>query len=203
MKQPARRIVVAPGSSPAPFSLRSRGYLPHIEASDATYFVTFRTAGTLPSSVVEDMRRTKQVAQKVDEYLDRSSDACWLRDPKVAQLVVEALKHFDVVRYRLHAWCVMPNHVHVVFAVLPGWSPALQNRTPLATIVQSWKSYTGRRANQILGRSGEFWQREYYDHVIRNEDEFARYVEYTVNNPVKSGLCDRWDEYPWTGVAAP
>ena len=87
--------------------------------------------------------------------------------------------------YRLVAWCVMPNHVHVVCRLLPGQE--------LAAVLQSWKSYTARKANGILERSGNFWQREYYHRLIRDEEEFARAVRYVVSNPDRAGLKDwKW-----------
>ena len=64
----------------------------------------------------------------------------------------------------------------------------------LKDILHSWKSYTGTQANLVLGRSGRFWQREYYDHAIRDQEEFEHYVWYTLMNPVKAGLCVRWQD---------
>ena len=79
----------------------------------------------------------------------------------------------------------MPNHVHVVARLLPGQT--------LATVVHSWKSFTAKRANAILGREGTFWQREYYDHLIRNEGEFERAMNYVADNPAKAILKDwKW-----------
>ena len=79
----------------------------------------------------------------------------------------------------------MPNHVHVVFRPI--------GNHQLAAILHSWKSYTANAANRILKRTGSFWQREYYDHLIRNEEDFLRIVRYVMNNPVKAGLRD----WPW------
>ena len=79
----------------------------------------------------------------------------------------------------------MPNHVHVVVRLLPG--------NKLADVVHSWKSFTAKRANELLGRSGSFWQREYYDHLIRDEQELERAMRYVSENPVKAGLRDwKW-----------
>ena len=129
--------------------------------------------------------------------LDRGLGECWLKDPRVARLVVTALRYFDKKRYNLDAWCVMPNHVHVVVRPIAPSDSALYL---LGSIVHSWKSYTAKQANKILRRSGEFWQREYYDHLIRDEEEFWHFIEYTLENPVKAGLCRRWEEWPWSGL---
>ena len=154
-------------------TLRSRGYLPHLESDNAIYFVTFRLAGTLPKSVLEsyeferdslmklarqqnrDLTSYEQTAlkflysQKIQDYLDRSEGECWLSNKRIAQLMIDALKKFNEIRYLLHAWCVMPNHVHVVFHDFSSGS--------LARIVHSWKSFTAHQANEILKRSGKFW----------------------------------------------
>jgi REP element-mobilizing transposase RayT len=84
----------------------------------------------------------------------------------------------------------MPNHVHVVCRLLPG--------PELAKVLQSWKSCTARRANAILGRKGTFWQREYYDRLIRDEEEFERAVRHVVSNPERAGLKD----WKWVWCAA-
>jgi len=196
-----------PPASPFPgerkISVRDRGRLPHWEAATATYFVTFRLADSLPQGVLRkiifarndilltaaragreitgaERKRLMQLdARKIEKYLDSGAGKCFLRRPVVAQIVSNAINRFDGTRYRLFAWCVMPNHVHVVFQ-------ALADNT-LAAILHSWKSFTAKKANQALERSGEFWQREYYDHLIRDTAELIRAVGYVVNNPKKAG----------------
>lgn len=194
--------------------LRSRGYLPHYEKPGHTYFVTFRLAGSLPNIVLESWilqrkdiietarmmnrplseheERRLQVlnSEKVEAYLDKGEGDCWLGQTAVAQLVVDALKHFDGIRYHLIAWCVMPNHVHVV--VTP-------EGLSLAKVLHSWKSFTAHEANKLLSRQGDFWQREYYDHLIRNEKELQHYINYTLENPVAAGLCKNQPDWPWSG----
>jgi len=88
---------------------------------------------------------------------------------------------------RVVGWCLMPNHVHVLVRPLDGHA--------LPDILQSWKSYTAKAANRLLGRSGPFWQREYYDHVVRNEQELQRCTDYIVSNPARACLA----EWPWLG----
>ena len=122
---------------------------------------------------------------KIEEYFDRGAGSCSLRDPRIGELMANALRFWDGKRYRLVAWCVMPNHVHVVCRLLPGQE--------LSVVLRSWKSYTARRSNEILGRCGVFWQRQYYDRLIRNGDEFERAVRYVVGNPERAGLKDwKW-----------
>jgi len=196
------RDTVAPASGLHPTDevrVRSRGRLPHWERDEATYFVTFRLFDSLPAVALERIKQTKpggDYAERLDAYLDRGSGASFLKDPRVAKLVVDALRHFDGARYHLHAWCVMPNHVHVIFSVLPARTPALR----LSSIIQSWKSFTAKEANRPLARTGSFWQREYYDHLVRDDEDFVRCIEYTINNPVKAGLCERWEDWPASGL---
>jgi REP element-mobilizing transposase RayT len=193
-------------------TVRSRGRLPHWEDSPATYFVTFRLADSLPKaaidrieferkailataqamgrkpSLLERMRLAEVFNDKVEAYLDAGSGEQYLAESRVAQAVTNTLLHFDRIRYRLFTWCVMPNHVHVVFQPLAG--------RELSEIVHTWKSYSAKEANRILGRVGAFWQREYYDHLVRNEKEFLRVVRYVKDNPRKAKLTD----WPWVGV---
>ncbi|HEV2691907.1 MAG TPA: transposase [Verrucomicrobiae bacterium] len=81
--------------------------------------------------------------------------------------------------YRLFAWVVMPNHVHTLIETL---------ETPLPEILQGWKSFTSKAINRILKRQGEFWQTDYFDRYIRDEEHFGKVLRYIENNPVKAGL---------------
>ena len=185
-------------------STRNRGHQPHWESPVATYFVTFRLADSLsheelqrilfsrkdiPATAkqmargiteAEQKRLSKLRAPSIEKYLDAGAGACFLRNAVVANIVPDSLRQFDGKRYELFAWCVMPNHVHVVFRATVG--------NTLARILHSWKSFSAKRANKFLHRTGEFWQREYYDRLIRDEAEFYRAIQYVVDNPRKAGL---------------
>jgi REP element-mobilizing transposase RayT len=130
---------------------------------------------------------------KIEAYLDAGRGECWLRDPRVADQVAEAFRFFHGQRYDLGPWVVMPNHVHVL--VRPLGAHLLDG------IVRSWKGFTARAANQLLGRTGEaFWAREFYDHLVRDDAERARLGDYIHDNPVKAGLCARWEDWPWSSA---
>jgi menaquinone-specific isochorismate synthase len=189
--------------------IRSRGHHPHWETDNGTYFVTFRLADSLPHSVLKlyeeqrrlllrnvaaessdaDLRRQMHdlFSEHIETCLDQSSGECYMSRPEIADVVVSALLHFDQRRYDLRTWCVMPNHVHAVFKPAAGES--------LARIVHSWKSFTACRANKILGRTGAFWQREYYDHLIRDEQDEAHAISYVLRNPEMAGLKN----WKWVG----
>ena len=125
------------------------------------------------------------VDRRFDEALDAGYGACHLRGPKLPKWFTNALQYFEGERYALVAACVMPNHVHAVFAPLHGHG--------LADILHSWKSFTSKEANKLLGTTGQFWEREYFDHLIRNAAELERTVRYVVENPAKAGLKDwKW-----------
>ena len=187
----------------------SRSYLPHTDSPGVAQGITFRLADSVPRQVIErwrdEIRFARQgrndaachaeLRRRVARYEDAGWGACHLRRPEIAALVRDALLRFDGERYRLLAWCVMPNHVHVVVKQRRGF--------PLAGIVGSWKAYTARRANEILGRNGPFWMRDYHDRRIRNERHMGKAVAYVRNNPVKAGLCERAEDWPWSSAAGP
>jgi REP element-mobilizing transposase RayT len=201
------------GGTLAPFrydsvAFRDRGYLPHWEMEGATYSVTFRLGDSLPQALLsqldferKDIMKTAQqmgrdlseaermrlddIYRQFDEALDAGYGACRLARPEVADMVYNALLHFEGERYALESACVMPNHVHAVFAPLHGHD--------LADILHSWKSFTSKEANKLQGTTGQFWEREYFDRLIRNVSELERTVRYVVENPVKAGLKDwKW-----------
>ncbi|MEW6380496.1 MAG: transposase [bacterium] len=188
---------------------RQGAYLPHWTQEGATYAVTFRLFDSLPATVLKEWlferenivktaaqsgrtlsdserhRLASLHSQKIEAWLDRGQGCCCLRDERVAAIVENALRHFDGQRYYLIAWCIMPNHVHVVLTPTQGHD--------LPAILHSWKSYTSKEINRLLGRSGELWQSEYYDHLIRDEKDFYKQVEYVLQNPDGAGLSNwRW-----------
>ena len=185
----------------------SRSYLPHFDAPYVAQGLTFRLVDSVPRSVIDRWReeidlsevlrtdgaRYQELLHRVAQYEDAGWGECYLRRPEIATLVCEALVRFDRQRYRLREWCVMPNHVHVLVKQLKGF--------PLGEVVKSWKVFTAREANAILGRTGQFWMREYHDRRIRDEEHMNRAVAYIRNNPVKAGLCEHPQDWPWSSVS--
>ena len=167
----------------------SRNYLPHFDSQDVVQFVTFRLVDSLPQAALARLKDDTLPESLRHEMLDHGWGACWLRSAPIADLVEDAFMTFDGSRYRLHAWTVMPNHVHVLFTVLP--------EHPLGAIVSSWKRFTARKANEQLGRSGVFWQTEYWDRFIRSEAHFGAAEDYIDNNPVKAGLVSEPRLWPY------
>ena len=126
-------------------------------------------------------------SEKVEKFLDAGYGACYLQQDTIANLIAEALRRFDGIKYHLHAWCIMPNHVHMIIEPLSGH--------PLPRTMRAFKSYTARMANRILKRRGSFWQREYFDHLIRNDERMKNTIDYIWKNSEVAGLQDwkwRW-----------
>ncbi|MDF1814586.1 MAG: transposase, partial [Verrucomicrobiales bacterium] len=187
-----------------PVEIYTSGYLPHWRQSGSTYFVTFRTADSLPQSVLaelaaeraawlarhggaiqalsDELRRefAKIISASLEEKLDHGCGDCPLRDPDTAKIVADALRHFSPGRLRLGDFVVMPNHVHALI------TPATGRK--LESLLQSIKNYSGRRINQLCAKGGTFWQRDSYDHIVRTGDQLRKFQRYIANNPAKANL---------------
>jgi REP element-mobilizing transposase RayT len=210
-----------PSTPPAPDPLVSgfhfRGQLPHLKREGASYFVTFRLADSLPAHEIARLKHERAAilnqaraakapltwheeqqllawyCDKVETLLDAGAGACWLSKPDVADLVAGALGFFSGQRYELRAWVVMPNHVHAVVWPYPDHT--------LSQILHSWKSYTSKAAGKLLLHAvSTVWQRESFDHWIRDGAERARLVQYVEDNPVKARLCARPEDWKWSSA---
>lgn len=179
------------GDPPAPASetnsihagWRSRGYLPHVDAPDLVQYIVFRLADSLPAHLIEEIARKarRERVEAADAVLDRSYGRRDLAIPQIARTVEETILRFDGTRYALIAWCIMPNHVHVLIQIREGHR--------LDRVVHTWKSFTAHFANRLLGRTGRFWAPEYFDRFMRDEDQLAKNVDYIEANPAAAGLC--------------
>jgi len=172
----------------------SRGYWPHFDGVNEIQSLNFRLYDAVPMRLIEEWKRqlgssrnldqsdprAVSLRQRIETYEDAGYGQCFLRDSRIAALTEDALRYFDGTRYRLLAWCVMPNHVHSLIEMVEGYS--------LGGILHSWKSYTAKKANPILGRSGQFWDEDYYDRYIRDDDHLRIAIEYIEQNPVKARL---------------
>jgi putative transposase len=180
---------------------RERQWLTHLARTNATYH----------DQVKKDFERVW--FRKFELLLDNATvGPVWLKDDGVASIVAESLHYRHEKVYRLDSFTIMPNHVHSVIKPLP---VDAQSTPPhragvkkdsqadgieyhsLASIMQSLKGYTAFQANQRLGREGEFWAHESYDHWIRDSDEWQRIVAYVLNNPLKAGYVRNWQDWKW------
>jgi len=181
-------------------------YLPHWRREIASYSVNFRLADSLPQHILHSIKDEREelmsasksklglnkeeqqrleylFSEKIENYLNMGKGSCWLKKDKIASCAANAINYFEEERYKLFAWCVMPNHIHVVLRTYPKY--------PLEKTLHSWKSFIAKESNKILNRSGSFWVKESYDHLIRNEQELFHHINYTWNNPDKAGL-ENW-----------
>lgn len=169
----------------------SRGYLPHFNRLELTQSITIRLYDSLPQSILERMelelgsiepeKINSERREKIEAHLDAGLGSCMLLDSRVAEIVKTSIMFFHNKKYLLHAWVIMPNHVHLIFTLMENFT--------LSSIISSFKSYTAVRANQVLGRHGKFWYPEYFDRYIRDSDHFESVQHYIKNNPVRAGLC--------------
>lgn len=181
----------------------SRGYLPHFDGGSIPQSITFRLVDSLPTvqlrkweSELKALRFQEAETERrrrIEEYLDKGNGEVWLSQISIAKLVEQALLCFDGQRYCLHAWVIMPNHVHVLITPQPG--------NELSQILHSWKSFTAKKANGLLGRTGAFWQEEYFDRFVRNEKHFEDALKYIEFNPVKAGLSEAPESWQFSSAA--
>lgn len=167
------------------------GNLPHWRQEGTTYFVTFRTADSLPQEKLlqwqeerekwfsehpephssEDRRDYRErFSNRINHWLDAGYGECLLRQPKYQEIVENALRYFNNKRYYLDEFVVFSNHVHAIVSPL--------GNHQLSDIIHSWKSFTSHQINKLTGRSGAFWQKESFDHIVRNPDQIERIRKY-------------------------
>jgi REP element-mobilizing transposase RayT len=156
-----------------------------------------RAAGTAAPQQKPNTSQQGQT-QKTREEIAAESEpplrlgSCLLAEPRIAEMVQNSVKHFHGRRYYLHAWCVMGNHLHVVYTAMGEHAPH--------DIHHSWKSYTAHQANTILNRTGTFWESEGFDHLVRSIEDLEWFIEYVENNPVAAGLCRSKEDWRWSSA---
>ena len=192
--------------------------LPHWDQPGVMCFITWRTVDSIPADVLRRWRVERAVwlrQQGIDpqaakwrehlrglpaaarreyharftspwmECLDECHGACVLRQPKLSAIVAENLLHRDGVEYEVSEFVVMPNHVHVL--------AQFRSEGGMNVCCRNWKHYTSRRINDVLGRSGHFWQAESFDHLVRSAAQFEYLRGYIERNPIVAHL--RRDEF--------
>ena len=186
------------------------GRMPHWYQPGIAYFITYRTADSVPKALMDDWQSRRRAwlagrgfsdsatvgilpaelrreyhrlfSEQFLEYLDRGHGECVLRRPAISLMALDAILHFDGDRYDIDSAVVMPNHVHILVG--------LRGETDLRKQCLSWKHFSAGRINRALGRRGEFWQVESFDHAVRSPGAFAGFRDYIANNPGVAGLKD-------------
>ena len=128
---------------------------------------------------------------KFDNLLDHSTTSPHhLKNGSVAKIIADAIMYFDEERYIVINFCIMSNHVHLIFCHL---------QDELENILGSIKKFSARKSNQVLDLTGtQFWQHDSYDHIIRGEAEMKFYIRYNLLNPVKANLIQDWQNWKWS-----
>jgi REP element-mobilizing transposase RayT len=169
--------------------------LPHWHPNDAAIFVTWRLHGSLPRTAgpAVDLPAGKAFVAMDRELAAAAQGPTWLKDERVARAVYDALRFGEerLRLYRLQAWVLMSNHVHML----------IEPNAELPRITRGIKSFSAKTSNEILGRTGEpFWRDESYDHWVRNQREFGKIVQYIEFNPVAAGLVQRPEDWRWSSA---
>ena len=198
-----------------------RRNLPHIQPEEAILFITYRLFFKLPDEYLnrvkllktefqnkirsvkkkniesEKLKFEKNLFDYKDNFIGKFQNSpFWLKEDKIAKIIKDSLFWGSQKRYDLFAFCVMPNHVHILIRpVIIDDKPF-----PLQKIMYDHKHFTAIEANKLLKRKGNFWQDEHYDHYIRNENEFFNILNYIYLNPVKANLVENPDEWEFTYI---
>lgn len=175
--------------------------LPHWHKDKCIQFVTFHLADSLPVSVRNELLEFQRVFLKlhpqpwtyevqahynkrftstINDYIDAGYGKCWLRRHDCASIMAECLKHFDGIRYHLHSFVIMPNHVHVLVE--------LTGQHSLSDICKSWKNFSALQINRLMGASGQLWHHESWDRLIRDEYHYKKVVNYIDKNIKQGGV---------------
>jgi putative transposase len=175
--------------------MNSHRRLPHSYPQGRWLFITWTLHGSFPASKFPPAAKATsgEAFASIDRYLDNTrTGPQLLQQATIAQLVVDSLyRGVNLRHYKLGPFVIMANHVHVL--LMPLVSPS--------QLLKSLKGSTAREANRLLGRTGEqFWQRESYDHWVRNQEEWRRIARYIERNPVKARLVSRIEDYKWSSA---
>lgn len=180
---------------------KHRHRLPHWQQPGKFCFITWRLADSLPQELLQSWLHERNVwlrkhpppwdaakkqyyrrefTERFDAWLDAGHGSCLLRQPALSKIVSNALHHFDGMRYSVGAFVIMPNHVHVLFA--------LGASHDIRSIMQTWKGFTAHAINKQLERTGQLWQEDYWDRLLRSDIYLERCLNYIKSNPAKANL---------------
>ncbi len=196
-----------------------RRRLPHLYSHFGVLFITIRNNDGIPKHLLRDYYTYANLMYKADEQAENPKESSYqtgkillarfdemlhkvevklnfTKNPEVTQALADTIHELAKTHYHLYAYTIMPNHVHLL--IKPN---KIDDQTvELGEIMRLIKGRSARRMNQILGRKGTVWQREYYDHYVRNMREFDNIVGYILENPVKAGLVSYDEKWKWSWV---
>lgn len=197
--------------------------LPHIQPLGGTFFVTYNLNESIPREVLDDWKAEFEEQKKLillhsknkDEQMERLGKLDFAKRDKfldsytggnhyfksdtLAQIVADTLHFWDGKSLELYCYCIMSNHIHVVFRLF-GEDEMVGKPKYLQQIMHSIKLYSASKCNTLLGLDGAFWQHESYDRLVRNDEELRRIMFYVLQNPVKAGLCKQMSDWKWSYI---
>ncbi|HCY76570.1 MAG TPA: hypothetical protein DHV28_11680 [Ignavibacteriales bacterium] len=181
-----------------------RRNLPHLHYNEGNYFVTFRLKDSLPLKLIEEIRNSlekdqaelsikeKKLFKKYDELLDSGKyGENYLLNKKVVSVIKETIEKYENKLYQLICYCIMPNHVHIVFTIL-------NTGKTLSDIMKLIKGSSSISINKLLNRKGNLWQAESFDRLVREEKELYNIIKYVLLNPVNANLVSDWKDWEYT-----
>jgi len=179
----------------------SRGYLPHFDHTDVVQMITFRLADALPHDKLDQLKgmigkqkeKDAERRKEIEVYLDAGYGTCPLRESRIGSMVEDSLLHFDGQGYRL-----IEMGRHAKPCALACRSLLRMAATGSAKVMEV--IYLSR-ANRILGRSGQFWQEDYFDRFIRDMKHFESAKQYIRENPVTAGLVKLPEDWPYSSAS--
>lgn len=196
-----------------------RRNLPHYQPPQGEFFITFRLANSLPKVVTSKLSKEYHELNKVksdqesisnkvqkkkyfarfDGILDQSNHGDnWLQNDQIAKIVSDKIHSFDNRKYLLICFCIMPNHVHLLFKLNKRDKyRSTDSQYPVTNILKLIKGSTAYQANKLLNKTGSFWQNESYDHLVRDDEERENIIRYILSNSVKAKLVDSWKDWKW------
>lgn len=178
-----------------------RRNLPHLYYNGGEYFITFRLKDSLPLNEVVKLKnelekkadnlsaKEKRLFKKYDELLDSGKFGLpLLKENEVASIIKTVIHKYDGLFYKIICYCIMPNHVHLVFSLL-------DTDKSFSDIMKIIKGNTSILINRYLNRRGNLWQPESFDRLIRDDKDLYQIIKYVLLNPVKAKLVDNWQRW--------
>ena len=178
------------------------GYIPHFDVGELTQSITFRLGDSLPQERLRELQDLEKVGEegiverqnRIEYYLDQGMGSCVLKDPACASIIEDALEYLNGKRFDLIAWVIMPNHVHFLARFGEGQL--------LSKAMHSLKSFTSNEIGKLYPELRPVWQTESFDRYIRSEEHYWYAIRYIHENPVKAGLSETAEAFPWSSASA-
>ena len=187
-----------------------RGYsYPHRERENAIYHIGFRLYDSIPQTVIRELQMRRRLLEvrlieehgelseydleqldhffsvEIEKQIDSGYGSCIFNDHSNCEIMRDVLTAANGSRYELYAWCIMPNHIHVLMSLLLG--------NKLSDVVHAWKSSSSHLINKKRNAIGKLWQRDFFNRIIRDYNHYQKTKEYIWNNPDKAGVY----AWPW------